>query len=311
MMAESAGPRALRRCPQCGKREAIGPDERLWPSGWRCPSCGATLPSVDGISMLAPQSDAAQIRMSPDAFDGLSLAEDSHFWFRTRNRLLTGLVNKYCHYAKSFLEVGCGNGTVLRAMAGARKWERIAGMEFHVNALLNARARLGDRVELIQADARKIMIEGAFDMVGAFDVIEHIVEDEAVIRQMRSALAPGGHLILAVPQHPFLWSASDVAAQHVRRYRRGELESKLSAAGMQPIFSTSFVSLLLPGMLASRLARRGAAMDAKVEANAEFSIPPWLNRAFGIVTDLEVNLSLSGVRWPMGGSRMVLARRAE
>ena len=70
-MSESANVPALRRCPYCAKSEAIGRGDQLWPFGWRCSSCGGTLHFVDGIAMVAPQSDATQINMNADAFDGL------------------------------------------------------------------------------------------------------------------------------------------------------------------------------------------------------------------------------------------------
>lgn len=302
---------AARICPRCDHSDEILAGGPLWPAGRRCPGCGFEPEFAGGIALLAPDVEEVSVGMNPEEFQKLSKVEDDHFWFRTRNRLLTGLARKYCGEARSFLEIGCGNGAVLRAMRHERAWRCIAGAEFHVTALRIARRRLGASVELGRMDARKILIRGAFDLIGAFDVIEHIADDEGVLRQLRAALASDGSVMISVPQHPFLWSSTDVAAMHARRYRRGELESKLVAAGFKVLASTSFVCLLLPAMVASRLMNPGNGKRSKIAADSEFSLPPWLNQLFGAITDCEVWLTLRGLRWPIGGSRVVVARRTD
>ena len=78
----------------------------------------------------------------------------------------------------------------------------------------------------MQLDARELPYEAAFDAVGAFDVIEHITEDERVLASMHRALKPGGVLIVTVPQHKWLWSWTDEQARHKRRYGRRELSTR-------------------------------------------------------------------------------------
>jgi hypothetical protein len=80
-----------------------------------------------------------------------------------------------------------------------------------------------------------------------------IEENEPVLTALLRALRPGGGVAISVPQHPWLWSSADTQACHVRRYRVGELRAKVQRAGFTLAFETSFVSLLLPEMLASRL----------------------------------------------------------
>src|SRR5256885_5971524 len=163
--------------------------------------------------------------MDPANFEVLSRVEDEHFWFVARNDLIVGLIGKYFPEARSFLEVGCGNGAVLRAIAASRQWQRLAGSELHPSGLSHARQRLRHGVEFVQMDARHIPAREAFDLTGAFDVIEHIAEDEAVLCELRGATRPGGGVIIAVPQHPWMWSRADDVAFHQRRYAKGELEA--------------------------------------------------------------------------------------
>ena len=159
--------------------------------------------------------------------------------------------------------------------------------------------------QLFQMDARSIPFVSHFDLVGAFDVLEHIDDDEAVIRQMHDALRNGGKVVLTVPQHPFLWSAQDEAAHHVRRYTRGELEQKLQRNGFRVLASTSFVTLLMPALVASRRVAQRSTDDPF----AEFRIPHWLNAALEWVMRMERMLIQAGLRLPVGGSRLVVAER--
>lgn len=257
--------------------------------------------------MFAPELADTLDGMDPRAFDTLARIEASHFWFVARNELLVGLARKYFPKARRFLEIGCGSGAVLDAMARSRQWERLVGSELHPSGLTHARSRLRGPVELVQMDARDIPAVNLFDLTGAFDVIEHIADDEAVLRSLRAATEPGGGIIVAVPQHPFLWSRADEFARHQRRYRRGELEAKLRGAGFDILFSSSYSSWLLPLMLISRWKKDAGPAS---EDAYEFNVNPAVNRLLTAVLRAEVRMTLSGWRWPVGGSRVVVARAA-
>jgi SAM-dependent methyltransferase len=164
-------------------------------------------------------------------------------------------------------------------------------------------------VTLLQFDARAIPAREEFDVVGAFDVIEHIPEDETVLRAMRTCLRPGGGAIVTVPQHPWLWSPFDDAAHHCRRYRRGELEAKLRTAGFDVLRSTSYNALLLPLMLASRWSKK-LGVRRRDAALSEFNIARWLNRTLSLALTAETWMTTHGVDWPLGGTRVVVARRS-
>jgi SAM-dependent methyltransferase len=252
--------------------------------------------------MFAPGLADTINGFDPKSFDELSQLEAGHFWFVARNELIVGLVNKYFPEARRFMEVGCGTGFVLRAIAQSRKWDRVVGSELHPAGLEYAKARLPSEAELIQMDARHIPAEALFDLTGAFDVIEHVADDEAVLRGMRASMLEGGGIIVTVPQHPWLWSRADEVAYHQRRYRRGELEAKLRQNGFKVLFSSSFTALLLPLMAASRLRRN------KTDEAYEFSLNSTVNQILLKVLQSEVAMTLAGVGWAAGGSRVVVAR---
>jgi len=264
---------------------------------------------ADGIPLLAPELADTISGFDPAGFSALAAVEDTNFWFVPRNRLIAGLIAKYFPQARRFLEIGCGNGYVLAGVAGLREWEILVGSELHPIALRTARARLGRRAQFVQMDARKILARDAFDLIGAFDVLEHIEEDEMVLAAMHQALCPGGGVLIAVPQHPFLWSQVDENAHHVRRYRRGEMERKLESAGFEILFSASYTALLLPLMAASRFRKRRSAPDGS-QVISEIDVSTTLNGALKWLLQREVSATLSGFRFPAGGSRVVAARRA-
>jgi SAM-dependent methyltransferase len=256
--------------------------------------------------MFAPDLADTVSGMDPQNFEVLSKVEAEHFWFVVRNELIVGLINKFFPAARRFLEVGCGNGAVLRAIAQSRPWERLVGSELHPSGLAYARKRLPSAVEFVQMDARNIPAVGVFDLTGAFDVIEHIADEEGVLRGMRAATRTGGGTIIAVPQHPWLWSRADDVALHQRRYRRGELEAKLLRNGFEVLFSSSFTSLLLPLMAASRLKGRGN--ETNDDVLREFKLNRYINELFIVILRAEIRMTLAGWRWPVGGSRIVVGR---
>jgi SAM-dependent methyltransferase len=165
-------------------------------------------------------------------------------------------------------------------------------------------------VELLQMDARALPFSEDFDAIGAFDVLEHIEDDAAVLAQAQAALKPGGLLLLTVPQHAWLWSPLDDSAHHVRRYDKKDLHAKLRAAGFQLLRSTSFVTALLPFMLLSRLAARRHA-QAQGDGLPEVDLPRWLNTVFAGIMRVETTALGWGLNLPWGGSRLVAARKPE
>ncbi len=302
---------AVRLCPLCNAASAIDPNEAVFPSGWKCSNCEVELESKDRIILTAPDLADMISGFDPADFAFLAQAERNHFWFAARRRLICGLVDCFFPEAARFLEVGCGSGNVIEAVAQLRAWDRIVGTEIHTSGLALARERLPSFVELIQVDARRMPLRSLFDLAGAFDVLEHIDADEEAIQGIYGALQPGGGFIATVPQHPWLWSVSDDIAHHERRYVSGQLESKLERAGFTILFSTSYTVSLLPLMALNRMMARRAKplQDPRELARREFHVSPLVNSVLTSVLNKEVAMTLRGMRWPVGGSRVVVARK--
>lgn len=272
---------------------------------WVCPACGVEAPIIDGRPAFAPESAIATSGFNPEVFSELASLEAGNFWFEARNHLLVWALRRHFPRMQSFLEIGCGTGFVLDGVSKAFPEARMAGSEILSAGLPFAAARLG-QAELLQMDARLIPYKEEFEVVGAFDVLEHIEEDEDVLAEIHRALTSGGGAIFTVPQHQWLWSVTDEHACHVRRYRVGELRRKVERAGFRVDLDTSFVSLLLPMMVASRLSRKDALAD---DPNAELRLSPVLNRMLLAVMAVERVLIKVGMRFPIGGSGLLVARK--
>jgi len=290
----------MKICPAC--------DAPFASNTWLCPRCGRAPPMRGGHVALAPDPDPADIRFMARAFERLAALEPDHFWFRARNRLIAWALGRYFPEACSLLEIGCGTGYVLSGIHQACPKLVLTGSEIFSQGLACAARRLPG-VPLLLMDARRIRFAEEFDVLGAFDVLEHIGEDEQVLEQMYRAVKPGGGILLTVPQHPLLWSYADEVARHVRRYRAGDLRSKLERAGFRMVRSTSFVSLLVPLMLVARRAKQRD--DSEQDLLAELRLPAWKNRLLEWVLNLECLLIRWHVPLPAGGSLLMIARKGK
>jgi len=290
----------MRLCPACS-RPVRAPD-------WTCPGCGNHPRAAGDVLLLAPHLLASGTAFPAEGFARLAAREDANYWFRTRNRLIVWALRRHFPGIRDYLEVGCGTGYVLGAVEAAFPAAATVGSEAHM-AGLECAARRVRRSRLLQMDAARIPFRDEFDAIGCFDVLEHIEEDRGVLAQCFFALRRGGGIVLTVPQHPFLWSAADEYAKHARRYTREDLLSKLRATGFRPLLVTSFVALLFPLLLAVRRRRRH--LDASYDPDTEFAVGRGVNALLEGVLDLERQLIRLGLRFPFGGSLLVVARKAD
>lgn len=240
-------------------------------------------------------------------FKELAELEAVNFWFRARNKLILWALYKYYPGLSSFLEIGCGTGFVISAISKRFPKVKLSGSEYFEEGLVYARQRLPG-AEFTQMDARHIPYELEFEAIGAFDVLEHIEEDEVVLQQIYNALKSGGFMFITVPQHRWLWSAVDKYACHVRRYDAKELHQKVYRTGFEIIRSTSFVSTLLPAMYLSRLLQWNKT-DMNMDDVAGLHINPILNKIFEWFISIELALIRVGISLPVGGSRLLVARK--
>ena len=240
----------------------------------------------------------------PEAFDELSTQEDFSWWFCSRNQIIIWVIAKYAANFRDYLEIGCGTGYVLKGIDKAFPGNNLHGDEYFEEGLVHAKKRVPN-ASFRCLDATKMEDQDCYDALGAFDVIEHIQDDKLALKKCFQALRKEGYLFLTVPQHMWLWSAVDEHSCHVRRYSKTELMKKVENAGFTVINTRSFVSFLLPFMWISRKLPRKSTSIPK----GEIQIPRWLNACFEMVMQIEIVLIKIGIRFPLGGSLLLVAKK--
>jgi SAM-dependent methyltransferase len=252
----------------------------------------------------------------PSFFEDLYAAEDRHFWFRARNRVIAALareLTKDLPPGHHLLEAGCGNGMVTRALQQACPRARVIGADLFGDGLRYARKR--GVLRLVQTDIVHSPFRQIFDMVGMFDVLEHIPDDLGTLRCIHQALRPGGRLMLTVPAHQTLWSYFDEAAHHCRRYELPELIAKCNDCGYDVEYATEFMVSIYPLV---RLQRWWAGkqqavtpVDSDELARRELAIPAVLNTLLDWLTRIETAVVRRRKRLAYGTSLLLIARRRE
>jgi SAM-dependent methyltransferase len=270
---------------------------------------------IDGVKCYAPEMALENQDFSGESFQFLYEAEEKNFWFVSRNTIIQHLVKKYVgvNQPKSILEIGCGTGYVLKGIRKQFPNLSLTGAEIYLKGIEFARKRLPD-VEFIQLNATAIPFRETFDAIGAFDVLEHIEADVAVMRNVHQALKPGGHFLITVPQYMSMWSVLDDMACHKRRYSREEMFRKLKESRFDVVYVGSFVFTLFPLMALSRLLKKDKKAEAPTQANlaelSELQLPNWMNTLFSGAMKLDEFLIGRGVSLPFGGSLVVVAKKS-
>ncbi len=285
-------------CPEC--RFAFRSNE------YACHRCGYAPVLINGFPAFAPEKANINDGFKPEYFDLLYNIETHSFWFNYRNDLFQYFFKHYFPKAKNFCEIGCGTGNVLSSFADEYPNIQITGSEIYSAALQFVASRTS-RAQLIQADACCFPFENEFDVIGAFDVLEHINHDDIVLKNLHRATKPNGGIILSVPQHNWLWSYEDEAAYHKRRYSRRDLKQKIEKAGFHIERITSFISLLLPLMMASRL--KIQLFKKHYDPVGEIKMPLSVNLFLYKICMLEKKIILHGTNLPFGGSLICIAKK--
>lgn len=263
-----------------------------------CVICGAALADRgDWISSLP--RDFVPENFPTDRRDSLSGMESGHFWFGPRDRLLrrllSGLVGEG---VGSAVELGCGSGRFLSALRGAA--QVVVGVEGHEASLREAAGRRTGAV-LVHGDVTRVPLASArFDLVAAFDVLEH-VPAESFLAEARRLAGPRGRLLLSVPAFQCLWSEMDVAAGHRRRYSPAELREELELHGWRMEGHTFYQAALFPLMY---LSRRVVPASLRGTERRPCLL---LSKALGWINHVEVSLS-AALPMPFGTSLMAWAR---
>ncbi len=205
--------------------------------------------------------------MDRDAFALMAESERNHWWFRGRRFFIEAAIKRYALPADrpgaevQVLDAGCGSGGNLALLS---QFGALHGFEYDTEACAAARALGLGIIESGSLPGGIPFGDQQFDLIGLFDVLEHLPQPVESLQALRTRLNDRGALVLTVPSLPWLWGPHDVVHNHYLRYTAQQLRTHLDAAGFRIEYLSSMNMLLLPLAIAQRMKERlfGYRVDA-------------------------------------------------
>jgi SAM-dependent methyltransferase len=237
--------------------------------------------------------------------------EEGSFWFRHRNECIAAVAKRFPPLeGETIFDIGGGNGFVSVGLIAAGF--DVALIEPGESGAANAKRRGVPDVICASADGANIRA-GSLGAIGLFDVIEHVGNDLAFLKSMRSLIKDGGRLYATVPAYSVLWSGEDEHAGHFRRYTAGSIGRVLESAGFAVEFSSYiFRPLPLPILLFRALPYRmgiaGAPGNPDDTARDHQARGGLMSRALASLLRTEIANLASGRPMRFGGSCIVAAK---
>jgi len=240
--------------------------------------------------------------MKSELLEKQAALEQEHWWFVARRRILDRVVAGLdLPSGARILEAGCGTGGNLPMLA---RHGEVFAFDVSETARHHAAASGCAQVVLGELPRQIPFPEVGFDLIVLLDVLEHVENDGAVLRALKSRLKPGGRLLITVPALPSLWSYHDEQHHHFRRYRKAELTTRVLEGGYELTTVSYFNTLLFPLVRVVRFVRRLAG-----EAPSDdLDLPrTWVNSLLTKVFAAERHL-VGNISLPIGVSLLAVAR---
>jgi SAM-dependent methyltransferase len=239
--------------------------------------------------------------MERQIYDRMRVLEQTHWWFTARRDILAAEIARLpLPQPARILEVGCGTGGNLELL---KTFGQVHAVEPDAESRAYAAERSGVTVEGGLLPGGLPDLGGPFDLVAAFDVIEHVDDDAGAVAALAARLKPGGFLVTTVPAYAWLWSEHDARHHHKRRYTLPAYRRLFG--GLKVRRATYFNSVLFPPIAAVRLAKTAA----RIQGGDDETLPPpplngLLRRLFGAEKAI-----LKATDLPFGVSILLIAER--
>jgi ubiquinone/menaquinone biosynthesis C-methylase UbiE len=233
--------------------------------------------------------------------------ERNYWWFQGRLKVILAVLKQYLPKGAEtpvILDIGCGTGMLLENM---RPLGRTTGLDFSTVALEYCRSHALEG--LGRADVRHLPVkDNSVDVITAIDLVEHIKDDEGLLKEFYRVLKPGGIAVLSVPAHKSLWSPHDVALHHFRRYEKPEFLKLVQGAGLRPRkYTYGMATAFLPAYIVRKFKQLFGKKDAEARTD-EFKIPGFVNAALSSIVSLEAKWMPHG-DLPIGLSLLCVAEK--
>ena len=241
--------------------------------------------------------------MERHIYDRMRALEQTHWWYAARRQILASEIGRLPLPAGArIVEIGCGAGGNLELLS---RFGEVQGVEPDPESRAYAQTRSGLTIQGgLLPDGLPDLGE-PFDLIAAFDVVEHVDDDKGAIATLARQLKPGGFLVTTVPAGAWMWSDHDTEHHHKRRYRLADYRALFEGVGLTVRRASHFNTLLFPLIAAVRLAKSLAG----VRGGDEDAHPPaLLNGVLRRLFAMEKHL-LNATDLPVGVSILLIAQR--
>jgi SAM-dependent methyltransferase len=227
-----------------------------------------------------------------------SVQQRGYWWYRARSGLLQAALEPYLDGPARILDVGSADGPSVGWLRGGLRVE----IDTDPRGLSPGTGVCGSALALPFRDE-------AFDVVGAFDVLEHCASEDDAMRELSRVLAVGGRLLMSVPAYEWAWTDHDVRAGHFRRYTRPRLRAAARRGGLSVERCTYAFASVFPFFVAERVARRLRADTGSDEGSLP-AVSPSVERILLRLCELDRRALQRRRDLPFGSSILLAAVKA-
>lgn len=241
--------------------------------------------------------------MDRNTYERMSELEERHWWFSARRSIIEALINRLLATGneKMILEAGCGTGGNIAML---QKFGHVDAFELDENARQDAINRTGIDIQFGALPHTIPFKHDQYDLIGLFDVLEHVEEDAIALYELSKYLNAKGKILITVPAFPSLWSKHDDRHHHFRRYTQSSLELVAQEAGLQVLYVSYFNTGLFPLAVVTRTVKRLLHLETPDDKLPGVFINTLLMYIFGLERHL-----LGRFRLPFGLSLLAVLER--
>ncbi len=233
--------------------------------------------------------------------------EKTYWWHLGRLRIIKTYVNRSLKDKDTpvILNVGCGTGGTIDML---EKFGQVDNVDISDDAIRFMKQHGYKRITKVK-DIKLPFKPKSYDIVGAFDVLEHIEKEKSALKEWKRVIKDDGAIVITVPAYQWLWSDHDVSLHHKRRYTTGRLEAAATQAGLR-VEKKSYAIVFSLGLVVG-FRTLNKILGRKTDSETSYvDIPGWVNSLFTNLLYVEAWFH-KYIRFPFGTSVVVVLRKPQ
>lgn len=242
--------------------------------------------------------------MESTEYQKMAEMEERYWWYIGRQHIIRKQLRNIVKDPEKtrILNVGSGTGATIPLL---ERYGKVTNVEVSDDAIEYAKSR---GVETVKVKGIKLPFKAnSFDLVVAFDVLEHIEDDRGALKEWNRVLSKGGKVMITVPAHEWLWSSHDESLHHYRRYTVSEMHRKFNRAGFNVIKRTYAITFSFPLIVGYRFLNSFVSRR-QPKKTSHVMLPRPINWFFSSLLRVEGSL-LEHMNMPVGTSVLMIGEK--